>query len=505
LGDTEWFDVAYHVYLAAILGGGVIITLSGYVGDAPLDADAVQRLLRDGPAYLGALLAIAVALGLRSGATGGPLSIESADARHLLLAPISRRAVLRRPYLQRVRAIAGGAALVGGVGGLLAAQRLPGSSPSWVTSGAAFGACVGVATIAVAVLAHSLRLSGWAASLVGGAICGWQLWAAIGGHRGPLDTVGDLALWGDRQEPIDLVGVAVIVCVGVAAMLAVGRLRVEHLDRRSDLVSQLRFAVTTQDLRTVVLLRRQLRQELPRSRPWAPVPAIGDGRDASVIRRSLASMLRAPAARLGRILTLGAAAGIAAGMVARGTTPALLVCGVLLFVMGLDLIEPLSQEVDHPDRADDLPVEPGWLHLRLLAGPVLFAIPPAVAGAVTCAVVDPSAAPAALALALPITWAGMTGSVVNTLRDDTTAGPDESVLMPPEVTGMKNVVVLLLPLIVSTLGSTAILAMRAVPTVTTAVQLAVALGAYLALFGWWVRKRADLVRSWSDAKKGAMP
>ena len=42
----------------------------------------------------------------------------------------------------------------------------------------------------------------------------------------------------------------------------------EALARRSALVAQLRFAVTMQDLRTVVLLRRQLNQEQARRHPW---------------------------------------------------------------------------------------------------------------------------------------------------------------------------------------------------------------------------------------------
>src|SRR4051794_41361499 len=36
---------------------------------------------------------------------------------------------------------------------------------------------------------------------------------------------------------------------------------------RTELVGQLRFAVTLQDLRTVLVLRRQLAQERPRARP----------------------------------------------------------------------------------------------------------------------------------------------------------------------------------------------------------------------------------------------
>jgi hypothetical protein len=282
-------------------------------------------------------------------------------------------------------------------------------------------------------------------------------------------------------------------------------LRVEHLDRRGDLVSQLRFAVTTQDLRTVVLLRRQLRQERTRARPFLMLRPGEGSASTAVIRRSIRSLLRMPLSRLGRVAALGAAAGVAAGMAARGTTPAVLVCGVLLFVVGLDLIEPLSQEIDHPDRADDLPVDPGWLHIRLLVGPVLVAVVPALPGAAACSVVAPGTATAALALAVPITWSGMTGSVVNALRDDVLTGPAENVFVPPEMSGMKEVIVLLIPLIVSTIGSTSILALRARPDVPTAVRLLVALGAYLVMFGWWVVQRGHLRRKWSRIKAEAMP
>jgi hypothetical protein len=505
LGDTEWFDVAYHVYLAAFLGGGAAIVLSGYVGDTPLSDDGVNRVLTHGPAVLGVLVAITVAIGLRSGAEGGPLSIESADARHVLLAPVPRRLVLRRPLLQRVRAVAGGAAIVGALAGLLAAQRMPGTPPSWVMSGAAFGACVGVVYVTIAVHAHAFRLTGWIATALGGALFGWQLWAALADHRGPFDSVGDLAMWGYRQDSVDLIAVGAIVVVAVFAVLVVGRLRIEHLDRRGDLVSQLRFAVTTQDLRTVVLLRRQLRQEQARRRPLFAFPQVGSGEGAATIRRSAQSLLRMPVARLGRISALGAAAGVAAGMAARGTTPAVLACGVLLFVMGLDLIEPLSQEIDHPGRADDLPVDAGWLHLHLLVPPLALAVVPALGWALAFTVVDPDLAVGAFVLAVPITWAGMTGSVVNALRDDAAGPASESVMMPPEMTGMKNVIVMLLPLIVSTLGCVTILALRVDASIGSEVQLVAALGAFLGAFGWWVRKRTDLATSWSVMKQEAMP
>ena len=91
LGDLEWFDLAYRVYLAAFLGGGAVIILSGFVGDEPATPSQIATVFADGPAVLGVLAMAAVAIGLRSGADGGPVSVETADVRHLLLAPIDRR------------------------------------------------------------------------------------------------------------------------------------------------------------------------------------------------------------------------------------------------------------------------------------------------------------------------------------------------------------------------------------------------------------------------------
>ena len=148
-----------------------------------------------------------------------------------------------------------------------------------------------------------------------------------------------------------------------------GRLRVEALVRRADLVSQLRFAVTMQDLRTVVLLRRQLRGERPRNRPGSVVDRVPpDGR-----QRRPAGWRRRPTP-VGRS---GSAAGGACCATrwpgscawrssswppASPSTPSCggprrpsLGVGGALYLLGLDAVEPLSQEIDHPDHTDAMP------------------------------------------------------------------------------------------------------------------------------------------------------
>ena len=71
-------------------------------------------------------------------------------------------------------------------------------------------------------------------------------------------------------------------------------------------------------------------------------------------------------------------AGVFQAMVVRGTTPALLGTALMLFVLGLEVMEPLSQEIDQPDRTDSLPIERGELLVRHLIAPAIALVPFAV-------------------------------------------------------------------------------------------------------------------------------
>ena len=179
----------------------------------------------------------------------------------------------------------------------------------------------------------------------------------------PLSLLADLAVWPITFRPLALVGVAV---VGVVVWLGVSRLgemSIEHALRRAGLVAQLRFAVTLQDVRTVVLLRRQLSQENPRQDPWI---RIGRPRSARPIvpaiwKRDWQSYLRFPLPRLLRMLILAAVAGVALGMTWRGVIPAIVVAGIALYLAAYDAAEPTAQEVDHPTRWESFPESPGRL------------------------------------------------------------------------------------------------------------------------------------------------
>jgi hypothetical protein len=503
LGDVEWFDLAYRVYIAAIFGGSAVIILSDQVGDDEATPAQIASVFTDGPAVLGMVAVLAIALGLRSGSDGGPLSIEAADVRHLLLAPVERRTVLTRPLVQRLRSAAFASAIVGGIGGVLAAQRLPGSAAAWTASGAVFGTVVGLVFVAVATITHALHVSRPIATSIAAVLVVWQLAAIIGDIPGPGDRFGDLALWGYEQQSGDLIAVAVTLALVVIAWRLVGRLRVEPLARRGDLVSQLRFAVTMQDLRTVVLLRRQLRNERPRRTPWLGLrPSDGSPRGA-IWRRSWRGIARTPAGRLARMAALAGGAGLAAVAVIRGTTPAFVAMGILLFLIGLEAVEPLSQEIDQPGLTDGLPIERGRLHVHLLVASASLLVPFAALGAAVVAVIEPDAAAAAFALALPIALLGMAGAVVSTVRDAPDPVVAESAFVPPEFAGFSSAMRVFVPIAISTLGALAVVVARERPEWATIARCIVGIVLVVIATAWWVTRRDRWRSAWQQFIAGA--
>jgi hypothetical protein len=125
---------------------------------------------------------------------------------------------------------------------------------------------------------------------------------------------------------IDALGVLAVVILTAVSLLVVGRFSLEALARRSALVSQMKFAVTLQDVRTVVLLRRQLSQEHMRVKPWVKVPRIL--RRDVVVGRGFRSMMHFPIRRIIRMKLLAIAAAGAMVLAWRGTTPMVVPAGL---------------------------------------------------------------------------------------------------------------------------------------------------------------------------------
>ena len=514
IADLEWFEVAYRVYLVALIGGGIVLWLSSYVTDEPLGESSLATFRDRAPGIIGFVAALALVIGLRSGSHGGPIAIEEGDVRHVLMAPVDRGAALRLPAWQRVRSALFTGSAVGAIGAEIAARRMNGHTFGWLVAGAATGLTLGAAYVGGALIAHAARRPQWWFTVIGGTLLLVQGAAAF--HvlpAGPLDTVGSLFLWPLRVRPIDLVAPVIALALVVVGLRTVHRMSLEALARRSTLVTQLRFAATMQDLRTVMLLRRQLSLEVPRSRPWLRV-----GRHGSTTwRRGWRSVMRFPPRRVGRIVSLCAAAAACGVAAYRGWTVAALAGGFAWFLVGLEAIEPLSQELDHSERTDLMPVDTGLLHHRLFAVPSVVL---AVLGMITGAAAGAIAAPAGgrglgvlvgVLLGAPAAVMGGVGAAFNAVGGvpDPFTASTAGAVMPPEIAGFGMVIKTAFPIVVAILGSLATVLVREGVSdgqhpLAVAARAAIALVVASIVGAWWLRSRPRFRRWWHGFKEEAM-
>lgn len=511
VADIHWIDAFYQAYLTGILGLVAVAVASSAIGDDVATAAEVRHILADGPGWLGGLAAFAIALGLRSGSRGGPLALERAEVRHVLLAPVDRTSALRGPALRQLRFLAFVGLVVGGIAGDLASKRLPGATPAWIAT----GALVGVTTVGlargVALVAGGLRLSRWAASLLGVALIA----AAIADGvdligTSPTSVFGDLALWPLRFHITGLIPMVLAVALVVGGLALLGHASLEAAERRSTLVGQLRFAATLQDLRTVIVLRRQLAMELPRLRPWVRMRARGTGR-WPVFVRGLRGLLRWPAARVGRLVLLGVVAGLALRGAWTGTTPLVLLAGVAVFLAGLDAVESLAQEVDHPSRRDASPMPAAEIHLLHVPMGVITMLVAAALGGATAAVPGPGQLPAELAamLVVPLALGGVGGALVSVLAGPVSMSEGWS-LAPPEAQGMRLAFRTAWPPGIAVIGASPVLFARAAAAdgrapVTGAQGLVLGVTVLFGLICGWVRVRDDIAAWWKAQMALAQP
>jgi hypothetical protein len=450
--QLDWFDSAYRAYLTGIVGIVLTLVVASWIGDGAVSPAGVADTLERGPAVVGLVVATAVALGLRSGSRGGPLALEAAEVRYVLLAPVDRRRALLGNALRSIRFASFAGVVTGAVVGYLAHRRFDdGATAAWVAAGAASGLLVALALVGSALVASGLRLARWLATVLALVVLAWAAASLVTGVPALTTFAGGVAVWPLEVDPVDLVGVLAVVALVAVGLVTLGGLRLEDAERRTALVGQLRFAVTVQDLRTVIVLRRQLAQDRPRQRPWIRVRP---GSGAVVWRRGWHGLLRFPLARLGRMFLLGIIAGVALHGAYHGTTPLVALAGVALYLAALDAIEPMAQEVDQADRSDALPVERGPLLARHAAVPaVMMAVVglPGLAVAIALNRTGEAAGVAGVAF-LPAVLAAAAGAAISVVMGAPEPVKDGQ-LLPPEVAGMRIALRTVMPLVVSVVGT----------------------------------------------------
>lgn len=501
LGDRSRADAAYQVYVTVLAGGAVTLLATGLVGDDPVAVEDAERLLLEGPAWVGLVVAVLLAGAVRVGLRGGPLGLERADVHHLLLAPVDRSRVLARPAARLLGAALVSGAVVGAIAGDLIGHRLPGHRVGWVLGAAAHGAAVGVLVLAVALLAAGRSVPAAALRAGVGVVTTWAA-ADVAGivPAAPTTALGRLVVFAERPHLPALLAPLVALAVAAVAVTRIGGLSMEAARRRTALVGQLRFAVTQHDVRTVLLLRRQLSAEGRRGRPWIPVPGGRLADRLPVVARDLHSVARWPLGRAARLGGLGAVAGAAAAGAWSGTTPLLLVSGGALFLAALDAVEPLAQELDHPTRLRSLPLPAGRVladHLAVPAAVLVLAV--GVATAVAAALEPDRTFLAVLAMgAVPAALAAVAGAAVSVVSEPVLDTATEA-LVPAEVAGPRLVLRAAWPVAIAAFGwyplfVAAQLQAEGLEPLADARTALVPVVVLVGLTVAWVRYRADVHR-----------
>jgi len=368
--QVDVMEVLYRVYVGAIFAAIGLGLLAGAMHEAPADASALDQIRVHAPPIIGIAIALGLLAGLRSGGHGGPLAIESAEVQYTLLAPLDRGRALRPAALAQLRNAAIGGAVLGAVVGNFTFRRFPGSPVEWIACLALFGALVPASVLGGALLASGRRLRPLVAAGIGVALTAWSVAdLALGWTTSPATMLGELAtlpLQSGARVALAAAGVALAAALVGVGLLGVGGILLEAARRRAALAAELRFSASVSDLRTVVLLRRQLASERPRRRPWLRVRSAGAH---PTWRRGWQSLLRWPLVRIVRVLALAVVAGAVAVAAWKASIVLFVLPGALLFVAALDLVEPLAQESDHPTRFELLPVDTAELFRSHLAAP----------------------------------------------------------------------------------------------------------------------------------------
>ncbi|HEX4216387.1 MAG TPA: hypothetical protein VIA06_23965 [Candidatus Dormibacteraeota bacterium] len=340
-----------------------------------LDAPSVALVHRAGPGAIGMLMALLLGASLRTGLQGGPLAPARPDVLQLLLAPVERAWVLRPLAGRRLLMTVGAAALFGATLGGVSQARLGGSIFVWALCGAVAGALAGLLTTAPGMIVSGRRLGRAWAVIPPMALGAVSLVDAVTGFGiSPTTWIGEIALWPLRAAPAALAAVPLGVILALVALFSVGGSRLAPLSRRSGQIAEVRYTASMLDLRGFMRARAVLAEEGPRHRAWLRIRGLAGAR-WTVWTRHLRSLLRWPAWRVLRVLGLALATGAATALTWAGSSYFIIPAALLAYLVGLELLEPWWQDVDHGQLTDQLPLSRSrLLEWHLIAAIVTAAV-----------------------------------------------------------------------------------------------------------------------------------
>jgi membrane-associated HD superfamily phosphohydrolase len=202
-----------------------------------------------------------------------------------------------------------------------------------------------------------------------------------------------------------------------------------------------------------------------------------------------------------RMVGLAALVGLAVPAIYTGNGALIFVTGICSYLIGLDILEPLAQAVDHVDRTDATPLDRGLFFQRHLpASAVACVLFSAITAVIAVLSVDTSVDRNVVLVASPLVLlTGLAGAVISVMM----GAPEQTAsaqVLPPEMMGAKIAIRAAWPFIIAVLGAVPLLMAerarsRNADAFASFLRSAILIAFLIAFVAVWVRQR-DATKAW---------
>lgn len=451
LETNDLLNVVVKFYFVAIAAGITIDVVSTSSKFFTFTSSDIAFVRTHGGAVGGIAFAFAIFLGVMAGTRGGPVTLFAPEMRLVFLSGVNTDRLLRAKALRAILHFA----YIGAVAGLalgIALHNLRHASPVLAPLALGFyGMILGMTYGGAACLSLGLSLGANVGYLVGFVLVGYSVASALYGLPGDIFAiVGNLAvLFLISNSYVPLLGAALTTVVSIATVYLVTRADLEVIELHSELVSRLRFAIGTRDVRSVILLSRALTENGYRPRTFArnlyrilPGPHLGP------LVRSIQSLSNWSIRRYFRLAVVIFGYLIVITFAWNGTEALYILAIPLAVTSGLELSDPMSNLIDKADIFTNYPVDDGWLVSRSLVAPLILSVLLSLGLSVIAYAIHPTV-PLIVMLSISFSLAisSVLGGAVAGIRSGAPSGLGG--LMTPETQAL-GLIIELIPVVIAT-------------------------------------------------------
>ncbi len=374
---AHFFDI--NDRLTVVVKGYFIVAIVGIIVDLitnssvliKIDKPFTSSFIRYIPTITLLIFTAALSVGLSAGAKGGPITVFRSEMRLVFLAGTDHPELLRRKFLKIVFLRSYVSILVGIVIGALLYHLNNGYKLLPAVSMAIVAFTASNIYIGASVVGNLTRIRPELVYLISIVAAVAIYLFTITSNVSAFANLGGISLYSVSSYPSEALVIPVMSLIAVAAgFFLVARFELEPIERRSELISKLRFAVALRDIRGVISLSRALGdggytpRRLPRS-----LMKITMRPKRSPVYLSLSNFYNWRLRRYIRlVLTVGIAV-YAINLSISGATVDGLIAMPFVVLAGLEMSDTVGSLVDHPNQFINYAVEDGWLLSRSILFP----------------------------------------------------------------------------------------------------------------------------------------